>query len=153
NPAQTPSVIDGQGARRGVLETTTSPGNVTLVMDGFTIQNCVGGTIPLRGGTFFTDAHGGGMLSEQGNLTLSNVIFKNNLAQAANTPNATGGIAAGGGLGVFSPTSAVRLTNVTFTGNRSLGGTGSQAGGFGQGGGLFTDNADVVANNVTFTNN
>src|SRR6266851_3070308 len=76
NPAQTPSVIDGQGQFRGVFLTANAFGGSALAMDGFTIQNCAGQAIPARGGLQAISGFGGGMLAELSSLYLSNMVFQ-----------------------------------------------------------------------------
>jgi hypothetical protein len=154
-PHGTPSVIDGQGLYRGVFLTALSFGGAALAMDGFTIQNCVGTSIPARGGAAAVNGYGGGMLSELSSTYLSNMVFQNDRAYGVNSSTGAGGVGAGGGLAAFSDPGTMSLTNVTFTMNKAIGGSGATAGGLGQGGGLaaFSDPGTVSLTNVTFTEN
>jgi hypothetical protein len=148
NPAATPSVIDGQGGYRGVFLTALSFGGAGLVMDGFTIQNCVGTSIPARGGAAAVNGYGAGMLSELSSTVLSNMVFQNDRAYGVSSTTGVGGDAAGGGLAAFSDPGTVSLTNVTFMDNRATGGNGATVGGLGQGGGFYADHCAVSATEV-----
>jgi hypothetical protein len=151
-PAATPSVIDGQGQFRGVFLTANAFGGAALDMDGFTIQNCIGTSIPARGGASAINGYGGGMLSELSSTYLSNMIFQNDRAFGVNSATGAGGAGAGGGLGAFSDAGTVTLNNVTFTNCSATGANGATVGGFGQGGGFFADHCNVSGANLTVTN-
>src|SRR5207248_3334816 len=64
-----------------------------------------------------------------------------------------GGAGAGGGLCIRSTPEASQLDHVTFSNNAARGGIGLVRGGYGQGGGLFSDLADINGSFLTFTNN
>jgi hypothetical protein len=155
NPTTTPSVIDGQGGYRGVFLTALTFGGAGLVMDGFTIQNCIGTSIPARGGAAANTGYGGGMLSELSSTVLSNMVFQNNQAFVPyiSSDTVADRAGAGGGLAAISDPGTVSLTNVTFTGNLATGGGAGFSGGLGQGGGLYADHCSVSATGVTLTNN
>jgi hypothetical protein len=157
NPAATPSVIDGQGTYRGVFLTALSFGGSALAMDGFTIQNCIGTSIPARGGLLAISGFGGGMLAEMSSLSLSNMVFQNDQAFGVNQSSGSGGNGAGGGVGAFTCAGTVTLTNVTFAGDSAIGANSTAAGnfrgGFGQGGGFFANQCSVSGTNLTFTGN
>jgi hypothetical protein len=156
--ANAPSIIDGQGTYRGVWVTTTSSAGAALSLDGFTIQNGVGQSIPLRAEASPASAvngYGGGLLSEASFLAVNQVTFLNNRAfGVSNTaPGASGGVGAGGGLAVFSAPGTVSVTNSTFTSNTATGGNGDLVGGYGQAGGLYASASNVMASNLTFNGN
>jgi hypothetical protein len=151
--ATTPSVIDGQGQFRGILETNTSPTGTSLTMDSFTVQNGLGGQPPTPVGQTQPFGEGGGMLVQVSSLNLTNMVFQNNTAVGMGSPAGQGGFGTGGGIAAFSPTGTVQLQNITFTNNTCVGGGGTTSGNFGQGGGLFVASGNVNGVNLTFMGN
>jgi hypothetical protein len=153
NPTVNLTTIDGRGVTRGV--DVASPGTATsLDMEGFTIRGGVAHGIPTRRGlddSFF--GIGGGMLVEGSHLTLRNMVFDSNQALGDDSTGPYGGGGAGGGLAIRYTTDIAVLDHITFSNNLARGGTGTLRGGFGQGGGLFTNFANVTGNYITFTNN
>lgn len=150
-PSSDPSltVIDGQNARRGVLLSDIA---VTVAIRGLTIRNGFNNT-PLSGGEFI----GGGLLCRTGgasgyiNLSLSNVVFKNNRVQGSGN-----GAVGGGGAGFYQKCRTT-MENVTFEGNQAIGGNAPNAstrGAHALGGGFFaTTGSDVTANGLYLINN
>jgi hypothetical protein len=123
-------------------------------IEGFTIRNGIAHGIPLRAGT--NDAFfgiGGGMLVEGSHLTLRNMVFDSNQAIGDDVTTPYGGGGAGGGLAIRFTTDIAQLDHVTFSNNIARGGVGATRGGFGQGGGLFTNFANATGDFLTFTNN
>lgn len=160
-PSGDPSmtVLDGRGQGRGLRIQRTGPneGIAALVMDGFTIQNGLA-----QGMSSGTDdqtwAFGGGLLAEGSSVTLTNVVFRNNRAVGGSTSTAEGGRGAGGGLALNASQATMAdvpasLTNVRFESNQALGGTGTQKGGFGLGGGLFTFFVQLDGDGLVFDTN
>jgi len=151
NPSSDPSltVIDGQNARRGILLSDVA---VTVAIRGLTIQNGFNNT-PLSGGEFI----GGGLLCRTGsasgyiNLSLSNVVFKNNRVQGSGN-----GAVGGGGAG-FYQNCRTTMENVTFENNQAIGGDAPNTGTRGAhalGGGFFaTTGSDVTATGLYLNNN
>ncbi|MCX7682697.1 MAG: hypothetical protein N2508_12170 [Anaerolineae bacterium] len=151
NPSSDPSltVIDGQNARRGVLLSDVA---ITVALRNLSIQNGLNNT-PLSGGEFI----GGGLLCRTGgasgyiNLSLANVVFKNNRVQGFGN-----GAVGGGGAGFYQKC-RVTMENVTFEGNQAIGGNAPNAstrGAHALGGGFFaTTGSDVTANGLYLVNN
>jgi hypothetical protein len=159
NIGLTPSVIDGSipgfGNVRGVFLTGNAPGQAALNMQDFFIQNGVGQSIPARAAVSPASAvngYGGGMLAELSGLSLSTVVFQDNVAFGVSTAG-QGGVGAGGGLAIFSAAGPVSLLNLSFLSNQAIGGNGGVAGGNGQGGGLFADTSTVLGTNLAFALN
>jgi hypothetical protein len=153
DPARYPVIIDGQQANRGVLAWDAT----SLRMEGFTIQNGLAQGAA-SGDDFSICAYGGGLRVVEMNLTLHNMIFRNNQAVGGNTTQAYGGCGVGGGLAVSNADPIapidVALENITFDGNRALGGQGTQLGGTGIGGGMHVMGLmSVSGTNLNFANN
>ncbi len=152
DPVQHLTVIDGQGAHRGILTWNIS----SLRIEGFTVQN--GLSQGAASGTDYeTFAYGGGMQSVGVSVILRNMIFRNNHANGGNTTSAYGGGAVGGGVSINGAANGAvvnaTLENVLFDSNYALGGQGAQLGGVGIGGGLHLSGVTFSGNNLTFTNN
>jgi hypothetical protein len=163
----------------GDLDITKATGNLSIIgagagtttIDGATLDRVfhinagAAGTVTIQNltiqngrasdnGTGATEAHGGAILLQQGNLTLSNVAISNNSAQGANgaagaagitattpiapngQPGTAGAGAAGGGLYVSGGT--VQITGCTLAGNSATGGSGGAGGAGADGGATFT---------------
>ena len=153
DPEANPTIIDGNNSRRGIAIEAYGT-TASLHMEGFTIQNGLAQGLG-SGGDFQTSATGGGIWAHGGSVNLRNVKLRNNRAIGGNTTTQYGGSGSGGGLSIQSPAGGVSSTLelVVFEGNKALGGTGSQRGGLGYGGGIFTYEAIINANDVTFLNN
>lgn len=117
----------------------------------------------------------GGAISNSGTLSLDHVVVTNNSAgkggiggsanpSAPSSPGATGGNGGRGGGIYNAPATALNLTDVTLSANRSgNGGTGGSVGGTtaaggnggccGDGGGLFNDGGSVHVDASTFSQN
>lgn len=152
----TKTILSGQDARRVININATGESWLTLHLEGLSIQN---GRVTSPGDITEPWYTGGGLLCRDNNqnkgkvaVSMTNVLFKSNLAQGTGAQNA---IALGGGAS-FLYYCKVDLENVTFDNNRALGGnaTDNTRGGQAVGGGLFTGNGTVVtAENLTLTNN
>ncbi len=152
DPIRHPTIIDGEQAHRGILTWDIS----SLRVEGFTVQNGLsqGAASGSHSETF---AYGGGMQAVGVSVILRNMIFRNNQAIGGNTASTYGGNAMGGGVSINGADNGAvvyaTLENVTFDGNRAVGGQGTQLGGVGIGGGLHLSNIAFSGNNLTFTNN
>jgi hypothetical protein len=108
-----------------------------------------------------TDALGGGLLNNGGNVTLDNVVVQNNVARggdaaarAADGHNASGG-------GVYSNGGALTLVGATITNNTAIGGRGGDYdytyqggdGGWASGGGLYATGGSVDISQSRITSN
>ena len=130
-----------------------SGSNLDVSISGITI---IGGTadssVPHPG-------QGGGIFDSSGELSLTDVVLKNDAATGsagtAQSPN--GGSAQGGGL--YFSGDRLTISNSTFTGDTATGGVGAVAtvsgghGGAAQGGAIFVSGHHVLLQNDTFTNN
>ncbi len=93
------------------------------------------------GNTYNGHAFGAGMYAQNTFVKLNDIIFKNNIVMGGSSNNyAQAGWAFGGGLAIEGPSLGGNSTleNFTFTGNQAQGGSGSDGGGNGMGGGLMT---------------
>ncbi len=95
-----------------------------------------------------TDALGGGILDDGGNITLTSVVLLNNSAHASSSFNADGGgiyVGQGGSLTVQSS---------TIESNSALGGVGGGGGNGGNaaGGGVYASGPTVIANSTLLDN-
>jgi predicted outer membrane repeat protein len=103
-----------------------------LVIQGGLAQD--DGTPGARPGT--TDALGGGVFNNGGDVTLNDVVLQNNVAHGGDDRgyNARGG-------GVYSTGGALTIAGASFTNNQAIGGdalpSGYHDGGSGSGGGLY----------------
>ncbi len=154
DPVNNLTIIDGGGAYRGVAVLRFA-GIASLNMQGFTIQNgrAVGAPV---GNQYTGHAFGAGMWVSQSFVNLKNMVFKNNIATGGSSQSyPVAGWGFGGGLALEGPPNGGNSTleKITFIGNQSIGGSGSDGGGNGLGGGLFSGNAAVTAKELTFTNN
>ena len=154
DPQNNLTVIDGQNYKRGLLFARTSPSApaARLHLEGFTIQN--GNVQGTPNGTgYSTFAFGGGMLVDDGLLSLRKIKFINNKVSGGNTTAETfGGGGGGGGLAIRLAGQVV-LDQIHFESNEASGGSGTLRGGYGIGGGLFSHKANIYGNNLTFLNN
>lgn len=154
------STIDGEGARRGI----TVLGNVTVVIERFTIQNGFD-IIDVFSGA----GGGGGIRNESGNLTVSNSTVTHNVSSYPEGAAIGGGILNGpegvltvinssitsntgdfGGGGIASSGTAT-ITDSTIDGN-TAGKDGYSGGGGGGGIQHFPPNS-LMINNSTISNN
>jgi hypothetical protein len=111
-----------------------------------------------------TDALGGGLLNNGGDVTLDNVILQNNTAQGANGANGEpphAGLNAQGG-GVYSAGGTLTISHSTLAHNRASGGNGGNVttgansgatGGVSQGGGLYLGSGTLTVADSTVTAN
>jgi hypothetical protein len=141
-----PTVIDASQLQDRVLQIVTPGTQVVfrdLVIRGGLAQD--DGSDGALAGT--TDALGGGILNNGGDVTLDNVVLQNNVARGADAAvlSAPGHNARGGGF--YSTGGALTIAGATLANNQVIGGRGgdsSQAyhragdGGSATGGGLYT---------------
>jgi hypothetical protein len=150
DPAANSTVIDGQNTARGVFVHGSGPG-VRLTMANVTIRN--GRAL---GPETVSDpsAFGGGMSVENAAVTLDNVTFRDNQALGASTASGAGGAGAGGALAIRSSLGGATsfLSRVRFEGNRSVGGSGPERGGYAFGA-LFVYGSRVNVENSSFVSN
>jgi hypothetical protein len=154
DPVDNLTIIDGGGTYRGVAILRFA-GIASLNMQGFTIQNgrAVGAPV---GNQYTGHAFGAGMWVSQSFVNLKNMVFKNNIATGGSSQSyPVAGWGFGGGLALEGPPNGGNSTleKLLFTGNQSIGGSGSNGAGNGLGGGLFSDHAALTAKELTFTNN
>jgi hypothetical protein len=151
-------VVDGKDTGRGlhIVQTGLNEAPATLVMDGFTIENGLAQGAS-SGTTAQTWAFGGGLLAENGIVTLRNMVFRNNRAIGGSTNGPQGGRGAGGGVALNASGPSVNapatLENVRFEGNQAIGGSGLDMGGYALGGGLFTYSLSLTADGLVLTDN
>jgi hypothetical protein len=153
DPDNHPTIIDGQGQRRGIYVFTDPnkyAGSLRLVdvivQNGFA-QGATSGSIGHMTG------FGGGLLADYARVELLRVTFRNNQARGGNTAQDAGGSAAGGGMALRTLGAGTSLEHVVFTNNQVFGGSGMQRGGYAIGGGLFTYQTAVSGHYITATNN
>jgi hypothetical protein len=154
NPTVNLTVIDGESSRRGVAIMRTTA-TASLTMQGFTIENGQAVGQPV-GNQYKGHAFGAGMYVANTFVNLKDIVFRNNIALGGSSSSyAQAGWAFGGGLAIEGPSTGGNSTleNITFTGNKAQGGSGSDGGGNGMGGGLMAVSANVTANTMTFINN
>jgi hypothetical protein len=128
--------------------------NVTVVLNNLTIT---GGLATDAGSVGGSDALGGGILNNGGNLTLNTVVVTGNTAQANTGHNARGG-------GIDSTGGSLTLSSSTITSNSALGGPGAPGsngqtgtngsnGGDAQGGGLYVSGGTLTITSSLIRNN
>lgn len=154
DPANNPTIIDGQNMYRGVFVYSTDTSPTRLTMSHFRIQNgSAQGLSTLN--PYDPSAFGGGMSVENAAVALSNITFQNNRAIGANTndPASAGGAGSGAALSVRSASgNPSSLTNVIFSDNTSAGGQGVGRGGYAFGS-LFVYDATVAVSDSVFSGN
>lgn len=151
DPGANPTIIDGQNLYRGAELYSDALHPARVAMSNITIKNCRAAVPP---GSPDTGSFGGGISVDGPAVTLTAMAFLNNQVIGPNLAAANGGSAAGSALSIRSTVgSGVSIVSgVTFTNNSSLGGTGTERGGYAFGT-LFTFAANVNIENVQFTNN
>ena len=158
NPAANPTIIDGQGGRRGVL-VVGFDAPTGLDLEGFTIQNGLGTGIAARGGGDAAFGFGGGIFIDMGGqqsstapFTFRDMVFRNNTARASSPVGDEGGRGAGGAI-AFRYARNVTIERTLFEGNTAQGGDGAAAGGGALGGALHLDHSSVTGVDVVFRGN
>lgn len=97
-------------------------------------------------------AEGGGIFVEEGNLSISDVAFVNNTANASAGAGQGGGISGGGAVAVEG--GRLAISGSSFTGNAALsrGGAG-KGGGIAEGGAVFGDATAIAISGSAFSGN
>ena len=154
------TVIDASQLQDRVFDIVTPGTQVEfrdlIIQGGLAQDDGSDGALP---GT--TDALGGGILNNGGDVTLDNVVVQNNVARggdAANYSGAPGHNARGGGF--YSTGGALTIRGATVTSNQAMGGRGDAAargtvgaGGSAAGGGLYAIGGPLDICNSTIANN
>jgi len=150
NPNINITIIDGENKYRGVFLLGYNSKTTNLIMQGFVIQNgkAVGPNTPGDPSGF-----GGGMLVSGANISLVDIVFKNNKVYGSDTQSGAGGAGTGSGLAInwSQPDTTNILDHVSFEDNQSFGGTGPERGGVAFGA-LFV-NGSIKINYGNFINN
>lgn len=159
--------IIGPGSSLLTIDASNNGTDTSRALDisGSNLDVSISG-ITIIGGTADSSAphpgQGGGIFDSSGELSLTDVVLKNDAATGsagtAQSPN--GGSAQGGGL--YFSGDRLTISNSTFTGDTATGGAGAVAtvsggdgghGGAAQGGAIFVSGHHVLLQNDTFTNN
>jgi hypothetical protein len=150
------SIIDASQLQDRVFQ-IINPGTVVifqnLVITGGLAQD--DGSNGALAGT--TDALGGGILNNGGNVTLDNVVVQNNVARggdAAAFSGAPGHNARGGGF--YSTGGALTIAGAMIANNQAIGGRGGdygRDGGSGGGGGLYATGGLLTISGSTLVGN
>lgn len=153
NPTARPTIIDGQGARRGVFVAGgANPAACRVTIAGLSIRNGLALPAP-------NSPAGGGILADNCNLLLQDVSITGSRAVGANNTGADlntsygtgGGVAVRGAPGAIS---GLTMQNVILRDNQALGGNDSAPrGGLGVGGGLFAIFTRVSISGLEATGN
>ncbi len=173
DPANNHTVIDGGSAVRGVYVLGNQV-DVSMDMEGFTIQACLGQAernlapdagndriFGFGGGMWINDTARNGS-STPGSFVLRNMIFFGNRAHGFDTVNlpapepgqtpGVGGAGAGAAIALrFVPN--ITMDRVTFNNNQADGGVGSLRGGDAVGGAIHSDHSHITGTNLVFVNN
>jgi hypothetical protein len=108
-----------------------------------------------------TDALGGGILNNGGDVTLDNVVLQNNAARGGDGARRMEGYEARG-AGIFSTDGALTIAGATIANNQAMGGRGGDTsrtydlagmGGWGRGGGLYVSGSLLDISDCTIVNN
>jgi hypothetical protein len=142
-----------------------------VIQGGLAQDNGTDGALP---GT--TDALGGGILNNGGNVTLDNVVLTNNVARGGNGADGAPGQAGGNGRnalggGAYSTGGSLTISGSTFASDQAIGGHGGRGGdgfttrvntfpagaggtgGASQGGGLYATGGSLSISESTLANN
>jgi hypothetical protein len=114
DPVAFPSILDGQGARRGA----SISGDITTTLDGFTITGGNAAGLGDCGHPLIT-ACGGGILVSQAHAILSNNIITGNTAAITRTEDFAG-FAIGGGIALIDTVGTVITGSVIVSNAASL---------------------------------
>jgi hypothetical protein len=120
---------------------------LNLIIEGGVADD--NGTSGVAAGT--TEADGGGILDDGGNVTLSNVSLENNIARAGVDQNANGGGIYVGAGGVLAVTDSVLETDNALAGSAAA--NTSNNGGSASGGGIFSLGQTSIKNSTLENNN
>jgi hypothetical protein len=122
-----------------------------VIQGGLARDNGTEGALP---GT--TDALGGGILNNGGNVTLDNVVLQNNVARGGDGAPLSNGHNAQGG-GIYSTGGSLSISGSTLTNNQAIGGNGASyeggGGGAGQGASLYATAGLLSISGSTLVNN
>jgi hypothetical protein len=108
-----------------------------------------------------TDALGGGIFNNAGNVTLDHVVLTNNVAQGGKESRFGGDGYNGKGGGVYAASGTLTITGSTLSSNKAIGGDGSWGGtygpggngGAGRGGGLYSAGGMLSVTGSTLSSN
>ena len=158
NPVANLTTIDGQNQWRGVRVEDPNPADsqpASLRMEGFTVVRGLADRDAAPNDEF---AFGGGLDAARANVILRDLVFRDNRAIGPNLATPQGGWGLGGGASIRSAPGVNIVERVLFDGNEARGGQGTEAGGFGIGGGLLTSGPQptitvVQVSDVVFTDN
>ena len=152
DPVNNLTTIEGQGMYRGIAVIAYNS-TASLAMEGFTIQNGKAQGVTSSDG-WAASGRGGGIWSQGGRITLSQMVFKNNYTIGANS-NGIGGDASGGAIMIESVRDyALSIINDTiFQSNQAQAGYGSPRGGVALGGALFVYQSPIYGENLLFQSN
>jgi hypothetical protein len=155
-----PTIIDAGQLQDRVFEIVTPGTQVVfrnLIIQGGLAQD--DGSDGALAGT--TDALGGGILNNGGNVTLDSVVVQNNMARGGGVAywGVAGHSACGGGL--YSIGGALTIAGATIANNQAIGGRGGDAtyyagasvGGSACGGGLYSPDGSITISSSTLANN
>ncbi len=155
DPTVHATILDGQNSVRGVMvikyNTTAS-----LIMEGFTIQNCLARGLDYVADHYNSRGFGAGVWSQRAPMTLRHMILRNNQAIGGTRNESFGGDGTGGGVAIEAEVNAnipVRIEDSLIENNQALGGGGAERGGLAHGGGIFAYNAYLVVKDVVIKNN
>lgn len=134
------TVLSGENVRRGLLaeDTAGHPTRTVLEVSNLTVRHGRATPRSLGSGDALLFAFGGGLEGLFARIVLRDVHFESNVAQGADSGGPYGGAGVGGAVSLRKAPSGTLLERVVFRNNQALGGQGSQRGGYGQGGALFT---------------
>ncbi|WP_143393823.1 hypothetical protein [Fimbriiglobus ruber] len=147
DPSLNQTTIDGSNSYRGVFVTGDVPGagSASLTLNGFTVENGLGGTIAnpadadLTNSVFdYGEGFGGGILTDESIVSLNNDVIENNKAVGGNadyivtlpiyaknltnnTPIVQAGEGDGGGIAAMNA-SNLTMNTVKITSNQAYGG-------------------------------
>jgi hypothetical protein len=147
------TIIDASQLQDRVFQ-IVNPGIQVLFQDlviqgGLAQDNGSDGALPDT-----TDALGGGILNNGGDVTLDNVILQNNVARGGDAGGRQAGYNAQGG-GLYSTGGALTISHSTLANNQATGGRGGyfDYGGSAGGGGLYTTGGSLDISDSMVTSN
>jgi hypothetical protein len=145
------TIIDASQLQDRVFQ-IVNPGTQVMFQDliiqgGLAQDDGSEGTLPDT-----TDALGGGILNNGGDLTLNNVVLHNNAARGGRGIHQGGHRAQGGGF--YTAGGSLTIANSEISNNLAVGGDGGgYPGGASQGGGLYITGTSLTVTNSKMTGN